>query len=396
MNVISKLEDNRIKSVNVLVEFTIKEYLEFADSILNNNPFQRKKVKSSSTIYSLLRDDLKEGCIIPPIVLAITQEAFIFLDNQTLDSQADDFLAFIKNNIKHIIILDGLQRTYNILDANSELAQKKDEDRITQYHKNKLRCEFYLGIDKIGILYRMLTLNTGQTPMSLRHQIEILYSDYLYQAIDGIRLLKETDDRPARKFGEYSFKEIIEGFTSYLMRDYLTFDKSDILSNIKSLEKLSKENQGFDIFKNFTKCYHEFQTKIQALVGSWEFNYEENESRLSGPAYGKNVKSIFDKSQSMTGLGAAVGFLKDQELIDGFDRIITDTEKIQFKGDIENSLVDLLYKLDDIRKNAPKIGNAQRAYFYYFFRELFNNKGDSYLIIDLAIENAFNRYRQNA
>ncbi|MCY1553515.1 hypothetical protein D9M68_900070 [compost metagenome] len=98
----------------------------------------------------------------------------------------------------------------------------------------------------------------------------------------------------------------------------------------------------------------------------------------------------------MTGLGAAIGFLVDQELITGFDSIINNIPQIRFTAEINSSLEELLFKLDDIRKNAPKIGNAQRAYFYYFFRELFNKEGDSYLIVNLAIENAFRRYRQNA
>jgi hypothetical protein len=396
MKVISSLEDKRIKSYNILVEFNIAEYLEIADKILENNPFQRKRVKSSSTVYSLLREDLKAGCVIPPIVLAITQDDFIFNDLNKIEDQSTAFLEFLRANIKHIIILDGLQRTYNIIDANAELIDVGDENGQQNYFTNKIRCEFYLGIDKIGILYRMLTLNTGQTPMSLRHQIEILYSDYLNYPIDGIHLIKETDDRVARKIGEYSFKEIIEGFTSYLMRDYLTFDKTDILSNIKSLEKLSKENQNYDIFRDFTKCYHKFQLKIQLLANDWEFTVEDNDIQLSGPAYGKNAKSIFDKSQSMTGFGAAVGFLKDKDLSSGFNDIDPDIDKIRFLSDINAPLINLLDKLDQIRKSAPKIGNAQRAYFYYFFRELFNKNGDSYLLIDDAIENAFKRYVQNA
>jgi hypothetical protein len=397
MRLISSLEDQRIKSHNVLVEFTIQEYLEMATAILKNNPFQRKRVKSSSSVYTLLRDDLKAGCIIPPIVLAITQETFILNSKTDLDSQSSSFSAFLKQNIKHVIILDGLQRTYNIIDAETELKDVNDDEGLSKYYNNKLRCEFYLGIDKIGILYRMLTLNTGQTPMSLRHQVEILYSDYLNTGVDGIHLVREIDERLARKPGEYSFKEIIEGFTSYLLRDYLTLDRSDILENIKSLEKLSKENQGFDIFKNFTKSYHNFQTKIQALCGNWEFDQENSDLELSAAPYGKNAKSIFDKSQSMTGLGAAIGFLKDKDLIAGFDELLVSINKIHFAAGGPNSAItNLLYKLDDIRKSAAKIGNAQRAYFYYFYRELFNKEGDSYLLIDEAIENAFKRYRQNA
>ncbi|KAA5532400.1 hypothetical protein F0919_16550 [Taibaiella lutea] len=395
MEITSILEDQRIKSHNISVEFEFKEYLEIADNILNNNPFQRQRVKSSSSVYSLLRDDLKVGCIIPPIVLAITQKQFLIPQNANKKELAKSFEAFIKSNTSNILILDGLQRTYTIIDAEEELLRNVDKSAINHFHHNRLRCEFYLGIDKIGILYRMLTLNTGQTPMSVRHQIEILYSDYLNHATDGIRLIKEIDEKGPRKKGEYSFKEIINGFTSYLMRDYLTFDKTDILGNIKSLEKLSKENNDYDIFQKYTMCYHNLQIKFQELAGNWTFDDSEY-GQLSGPAYGKNAISIFDKSQSMTGLGAAIGFLVDQELIDGFDDVISNISEIKFTTEISSSLIDLLFKLDDIRKYAPKIGNAQRAYFYYFFRELFNKAGDSYLVVNLAIENAFKRYRQNA
>jgi hypothetical protein len=396
MKVISSLEDKRIKSFNILVEFTIGEYLEIAGSILDNNPFQRKRVKSSSTVYSLLREDLKAGCVIPPIVLAITQHNHVFKEDEDLEKQSQGFLLFLKEHIQQIIILDGLQRTYNIIDANSEILELDDIDGQLSYFSNKIRCEFYLGINKIGILYRMLTLNTGQTPMSLRHQIEILYSDYLNYPIDGIKLIKEIDDKVARKNGEYSFKEIIEGFTSYLMRDYLTFDKTDILSNIKSLEKLSEENQSYDIFQDFTKCYNKFQLKTQELSNGWELDIYDDELQVTGLPYGKNAKSIFDKSQSMTGLGSAVGFLKDKGLLPGFDKLSNDIERLHFANDTNTPLINLLNKLDDIRKRAPKIGNAQRAYFYYFFRELFNPNGDSYLVLDDAIENAFTRYSQNA
>lgn len=393
MKIISILEDKRIKSTNVLIEFTIGEYLGIADQILHNNPFQRKKVKSSSTVYSLLRDDLKVGCVIPPIVLAITVGN---ISNIDIDDRPHAIENLIRREIHNIIILDGLQRTNNIIDADLELKSSKEFDVQKNYHQSKLRCEFYIGIDKIGILYRMLTLNTGQTPMSLRHQIEILYSDYLNHPINGIRLVKETDDRPVHGIGEYNFKDIIEGFTSYLMRDYLTFDKSDILTNIKSLEKLSKENQDADIFVSYTKCYNSFQFKISDLAGDWQFDSAENDLKLSGPAYGKNASAIFNKSQSMTALGAAVGFLKDKGIINNFNDIFFDINNIYFKSNADQALSELVYKLDDIRKNAPKIGNAQREYFFYFFRELFNRDGDSYLVIEDAIESGFRRYRQNA
>lgn len=58
---------------------------------------------------------------------------------------------------------------------------------------NKLRLEVYVNINKFGVLYRMLTLNTGQTPMSVRHQIEMLYSDMLDKEINGVKLITEVE-----------------------------------------------------------------------------------------------------------------------------------------------------------------------------------------------------------
>jgi len=396
MTVTSIIEDSRIKSINILVEFSIREYLSIADEILHNNPFQRKRVKSSSTVYSLLRDDLKAGCVIPPIVLAITDANF----NPDYDvdpiGNSEKFQTFLNEHLGHVIILDGLQRTYNVIDANSELMVAGEADQILIFHTRRIRCEFYIAINKIGVLYRMLTLNTGQTPMSLRHQIEILYSDYLDHPMNGILLLREIDEKAARNPGEYSFKDIIDGFTSYLTRDYLQLDRSDILGNIKSLEKLSKETDP-NIFKDFLNAYHQFQVKMQEIAGDWEVGKDwAEENQIADNPYGTSAKAIFDKPQTVTAFGAAIGFLFDRGLLDEFAQISNAVSRITFKSNVENAFNNLLFKLEDIRKNAPKIGNAQRAYFFYFFRELFNPEGDSYLVIDEAVENAFKRYRQNA
>ncbi|TSD66308.1 hypothetical protein FFF34_002585 [Inquilinus sp. KBS0705] len=390
MDIISVLVDHRINAANVLAEFTIEEYLKSADSMINNNPFQRKTVKSSGTVYSLLRDDLKQGCIIPPIVLALNNDP---LTERNSENEKTIYKNYIENNIKEALILDGLQRTNNIIDANDELQKENDPLALNKYLNYKIRVEIYFGINKIGILYRMLTLNTGQTPMSIRHQIEILYSDYLKQPTNGIRLIREIDSG-SKGFGRYSFKDVIEGLTSYLMRDYLTFDRGDVLENIKSLEKLSKENQGADIFKGYLELFHSFLSRMMFLLEGWQYRDGESEYVLNSAPFGRDALSIFSKSQIMTGLGAGIAFLKDRELSD-FTKVKTDIERINFDYNAGSVIYYLLSKLDDLKVNAAKIGNAQREYFYYFFRELFNPEGDSYLSIDKSIESAFKRYRQN-
>ncbi|WP_242031176.1 hypothetical protein [Anabaena sp. FACHB-1237] len=121
----------------------------------------------------------------------------------------------------------------------------------------------------------MLTLNTGQSPMSVRHQIEILYSNYLDETvIEGIKLLKEVDEATPHQIGEYRFNDVIDSFTSYIVRDESSLDRRDILEIIKSLEKLALENQDKDIFKNYIITYNHFVQKTQHLADNWSFNEE--------------------------------------------------------------------------------------------------------------------------
>ncbi len=388
MKLVHKLFDKKVKAFNLLFEIHLNEYLDIAEKIFNKNKFQRRRVKSSSTVYSLLKEDLKTGCIIPPIVLALTKQNKRLNDNDFEHFSIEQIENVVNENIEDLIILDGLQRTYTIKDLFSELQSKKDEESIENISRHIIRIEVYVGIDKLGILYRMLTLNTGQTPMSLRHQIEILYSDYLDNDFEGIKLLLEVDDISPKNTGEYKFKDIIDGFNSYIDRDYLTIDRNDILENIKTLEKLSKENQESDLFKDFLLLFHKFVQTIIEKSDDWEYS---SDLELSGQPFGKNVNRIFSKSQVMTGFGSAIGKLVDFHIINSIQDLDKEVQNINI-GEPNDTFENLLSKLDKIRIVAKKIGNDQRLFFHFLFRELFDKKDDAYLDLNKAIEEAYSTY----
>lgn len=377
MEVIGRvIRDSRINSENYMLEMSIKEYYEMSRSILENNVYQRRRVKSSSSVYSLLKDDLKKGCLMPPIVLALTQK-----------KDDDCIVDFINRNTSNLLILDGLQRSYTIKETVSELMS---EDQHHQSLNNKIRVEIYIGINKLGILYRMLTLNTGQTPMSTRHQIEIIYSNYLNQEINGIKLIREIDDCAPQKIGEYRFRDIIEGFTSYIDRDYLILDRTDILDNIKSLERLATIDVDNELFEEFLRTYHKFVLRINSLCPGWSVS---EDLKLQGRPFGNSVISIFNKSQSMTGFGCAIGRLLDFGAISSFEDINTNIDDINTQ-EISSGLNHIILCLDKIRIIAKKIGNDQRLYFYNFYKKLFDNNSDSFLDIKLSSELAYKAYER--
>lgn len=390
MDVISVLKDNRINAINTLIEISVDEYLEYAYKILANNPYQRGRVNSSSTVYSLLREDLKQGCIIPPIVLALqgTQQMLsLLLDRQHLKET-------LIQNFDGALIIDGLQRTYNIIETYEDLSRNYLSPEFETFKNSVIRCEVYFGINKMGILYRMLTLNTGQTPMSLRHQIEMLYSDYLNQNFQGVTLITESDGM-VNDWGYFKFRDAIDGFTSYLMIDYLPLDRFDILENIRSLEKLSTVSSDQDLFRDFVLLIHDLVEAMYRLSEGWYYNEENSSIQLSSSPFGRDAYLMFKKSQVFTALGAAIGFLKDKKLSD-IDRAKRDLRNIKLKSKPSEAFELFLYRIDEIRGTAAKIGNAQREIFYYFFRELFNPEGDSYLVFESAIDGASKRYKQNA
>ena len=104
MLIMSKIFDQRINSWNLYVESTFGEYLKFAKKIINNNELQRKRVKTSKTIYSLLKNDLQKGCIMPPLVLALVKTDIIDVENP----DQEKLLQYINENSKNVLLLDIL------------------------------------------------------------------------------------------------------------------------------------------------------------------------------------------------------------------------------------------------------------------------------------------------
>lgn len=383
MKIASKLHDGRIGATNYLIEISIGDYIDLARSILKNNEFQRKRVSNSRTVYSLLKNDVVQGCVIPPIVLALSSSEPAELKTKTLYTT-------LKENVEHLMILDGLQRTHSLIDIEDDLLKKGDENARIQYRKLLIRCEIYLGINRLGILYRMLTLNTGQSPMSLRQQIEMLYLDYSKEEIEGVTLAREVNATKAKSLHTFNFKEVIEGFNCYLERNELPFERADLLENIKSLEKLSQENSKNDLFREFVITFSKFVANASGLLN--ETQLPENMFD-EGVVWGRTGVQIFKKQQALAGFGAAIGKLKDNSIISGFSDVLKSTENIEVGAEPEQFLIEFNKAMRWISENAKKIGNAQRMYFQYYFREVFNPHGDGFLNLYEAIELALQKYK---
>lgn len=376
--------DKKINSYNFLVEMSMTEYYSLVNDCIENNDFQRNKVKSSKSIYSLLKQDLISGCIIPPIVLSLSCSVN---DRQKL--QDNEFLTnLVNNNKKNLMILDGLQRTFTIQDIVSQARSSSD---LKASLENPIRVEIYIGLNREGVLYRMLTLNTGQTPMKLRHQVEIIYSSLLTQPTEGYKLIKDTDNTKGKCIGEYKFSDAIDCFTSYMEGDYLQINRDKLLDAIKSFENISKLSVSQDLFDSLIRLYTTFTNFVHRCIET--VGEIEALNEIESP-FGKDAHSIFDKSQPMTGFGAAISKLMGYDTFKSLSEIDDHIAEIPSE-EMVYAVSEILLFLDEIKRTSKKIGNSQRCFFYYFFKALFDKERHAFLKPMFALDKAKQDYNRD-
>lgn len=370
--------DKKINARNYLIEMSLVEYNNISKNILKNNEFQRSRVPSSKSVYRLLIDDIKQGCLMPPLVLALPY------DSSNPDSPAN-LLTFIEENKDKLLILDGLQRTYTIQDV---LSKMTDDEELRKMNDIMIRVELYYNVTRTNILYRMLTLNTGHKQMSTRHQIEIVYSDLLNSIPGTITILKDTDIHRKPSLDVYNYNDLIDGFTSFMDNDYLPIDREDIVNSIQNLEMLNSLNkENADLFNNFINTYNEMVHTFDKISSSWEV--DSKNYPIEKP-YGFSIPQIFSKPQTLAGFGAAIAKLIETKEINSFDEVHTLISKIH-TSDFSENIDKMNEYMCEVYQKARKIGNDQRLFLYSLFLNLFSSDEGNF---DKAIESAYKRYRR--
>src|SRR5471030_1288881 len=372
------LLDKKVDSKNIQFVMDIAKYAELAGNIINNNPYQRNKVSKSGSIYNLLKEDILKECIIPPIVLASTSKL-------AEEASPDELLTEVLTDAGNLKILDGLQRTLSIIDVYNNNREHFD----SLENKYLIRVEAYLSISETGILYRMLTLNTGQTPMTLRHQLEILFSKYAEGEFNGVTILREVDEASVKSIDSYRFSDLIDGYTSFLEKNELPIDRFDILQTVKTIKFVSGEGGAKIEFSDFVSSYRSLSLAFENRFPDWVYPTEvDDDLSIEANPFGREVYKIFNKSQPLTGYGAAAAELMATKSIGGLNEITELADRLEFDDD---DLLSLIKFLDDIRGQFKKIGNGQRIFFKLFFKYLLDSDGSSFLNVSESLGRAKNR-----
>lgn len=388
-------EDKKVGGKCLLIDITIGDYVELIQNNLENLPIQRGKVISRKRdVYNRLRKDLEDGTIMPPLSLVASKELSDIIKDIKDTKKLEDIIND-KINKKSLSILDGLQRTYCILNAIDDLKDKPE--KLKYFKSSRIRAELWYYIKTNALLYKILVLNTGQFKMSMRHQLEILYMP-LEEAIsniakereiEGIRFSTYKDPSTSKEPYKYSFSNIVEALTAFNTRDPIV-DKTNIV--VTELERMRFIEEHSDTSK---LCSDEGIEEFSNLLFNLDEKlWEKYRERIKESDDFGNVKSLEWTSRSdfmnsapfLSGFFASCGNFRNKynekyesrksEFFRIFDENTEDPLKLRILSDI----------LEDEKARSKKFGITLRNFFFCGFNEFFRDENDFEMIWQRAIQ----------
>lgn len=164
--------------------------------------FDEQRKTQNAKFYGRLRADILKGCVMPPLTIAFVSKANAKLSDRMEIQQ------FIENNIADGYILDGMQRLNTLRSASTD----EQFDRGRKIYLNIIIAERH-----DLLLYRMITLNNGQKPMTPRHQIEILTEKLLnFENLSNIVIQTEKETEEEIKRGAFKLGDVAAAYTAFL------------------------------------------------------------------------------------------------------------------------------------------------------------------------------------
>lgn len=332
--------DNVIKSSFVTAStnygFAIQNLVPLIDRLNIQRNIQDSK------FYSRLETDLVKGCIMPAITLAFIDESALTIDDP------NELQQYVLENIKDGFILDGIQRLNTLQRTYSKNPSSLDLNRILFI--NILICS-----STDNLLYRMITLNNGQKPMSARHQIEILTSNIFDFDGETTPILTEKDSKRAKIKVLFNKADFIKGYLAFLANSTnienqkIIEEKLDALIADKILESnITDDNLEFSFVVN----------EIQRLSDSERnLKWFKNGNNLIGFCVG--IRKSFDIIKDINAVKFEESILNFEKAFSSFNISKIKVSKQRrtsanhFIGNYkelcsasENELVDILSQLD--------------------------------------------------
>jgi hypothetical protein len=378
IKILGSTRDKRTDTIVLYGKMSVLDYLQIVGNDFENFSIQRRRENHKA--YRRLKQDVIDGALLPSISLAVkptkVPDLLPLLEGA---ENAQDWTGLEAELMKGdlVDILDGLQRTYILTDIKESGHEFVEGQEVL--------AEFWFEQDLQNLIYRIIVLNAGQKPMSMRHQIELLFMslrEYLEKEIQGLKIYTERDNSRRRSARKYSLALIASGYHAFLSASAELKKDNIVASQLMDSNALdaSEEELGesFTRFVSYLKklsrideevfrVYQEAQPEVQ------DGDIDEKDTLVA------NRHWIADENVFLSFFAAIAQFgkLEDKRprIDDALDKL-EDKLKAASVGDDPMHL----HTFSDLKKGAnprrSNVGVATRKLITNGFKEFFRESGD--------------------
>lgn len=368
------LLDERSGCYSVLLNMNVSDYLAIIAQAYQSSggiEGQRDALKTSTAIRIRKRmvEDLRNGAILPPIVLGVVVSQDLFTTIESMDEQS--FKGAINAQpTENISIIDGMQRTT----AMAEIAET--DAGISQ---RAVRVEYWIAKNTNSLIYRMLVLNTGQVPWDLRRQIEVVFRSMINEIkekVTSIDVLEIQDQRRRSRAGQFQASQLIELFLVFGARK----------EKIDTKEKLADEFTRLDFIEAIGD--NEFNTIFYEAIdylSKFDIAFDKYKGEAQSDQRFKAGKDLFTSQPARVGFITAIAL----EVLGRPGMHYERSDQLTKWGNIKTHADNLLSTLNDMnedqvgaflnlgalselisQKSISKVGDFEREFFVKSFRVL--------------------------
>ena len=369
------LEDSRVNCLSVMTTMPIRDYLTKVKSAYEKRggiAGQREKLQTTSAIRIRKRmvDDIKQGAVLPPVVVGVVLATKNFRKFRTTTMLARQEI--IQNvEADRFSIIDGMQRTTALIEA---------FEGVTPPPDRYVRVEFWIAEGTGSLIYRMLVLNTGQVPWNLRRQIEVVFRSLvleLKQSVDKLEVLESNQTRRRSKGGQFQADDLVELF--------LVFGARKEKINIR--ERLADEFTRLDFMEAAAKGdFTESFCKTLGELVQLDITFDHFRGRKSNEGRFVSGKDLFASQPACVGFMTALALeifgrpgvaRGDDEQAKRLRHVIQQLASLRKKLSVldEEALGDFLC-LNTLNeslariKTSQSVGDSEREYFLKAFQVL--------------------------
>lgn len=365
IRIIGKAKDIRTGTFVVYVQANISTYLNLIGDDFDEFEIQRRRVQHKA--YSRMRSDIVSGTLLPAITLSVKKD---YIETFLNKINNDQELLKVMNAPGRVNILDGLQRTHILADI------KKDGHIFDD--GQTILLEYWLEGNVNNLIYRIIVLNSGQKPMSMRHQIELLFSttkENLRESIPDIEIFTERDEARRTRAGKYALERLAISYYAFIMKS-TEIDKENIIAQ-KIIEDSILEEGEEELGKKFSK----FTGYLQKF-----YLMDKEIFRL----YDAEACAWLGSENFMISFFAAISNFsidekRERRISEALDKLIADLGVANIGDDIFGYL-NYKQAIVGLPSRRTNVGYATRKLLSTVFKEFFREAGEKSLSELWAVE----------